>query len=135
MGKRIATVEDLNALRKETVKKMAPRLPAKVTIQLSVSDRNCETTNLLTKALIDELAARGIGDVHIIKVADDGKIQTGWGCVLSVSQNGSSWTYRNICSDRIGRIVTQHIVGGEPVAEWLAEPPKQHTESGKEGVD
>jgi NADH:ubiquinone oxidoreductase subunit F (NADH-binding)/(2Fe-2S) ferredoxin len=42
--------------------------------------------------------------------------------LVDVIRNGSSSTYQLISPDKVGRIVEEHIVHGEPVADWLVGP-------------
>lgn len=42
--------------------------------------------------------------------------------LVDISLNGETTTYQFINPDKVERIVTEHIIGGAPVREWMAGP-------------
>ncbi len=41
--------------------------------------------------------------------------------LVQISSNGVTWLYAHITPDMAARLVNDHIIGGNPIAEWLAD--------------
>lgn len=42
--------------------------------------------------------------------------------LVDITRKGETSTYRYITTEKVSRIVTEHIIGGKPVSEWLVGP-------------
>jgi (2Fe-2S) ferredoxin len=71
-------------------------------------------------AILHELEKRGITDVVVTQTGSAG-MSTYEPVVQVQIGDGELVTYGNIDASRVPTLIEKHILGGEPVAEWLVQ--------------
>lgn len=117
MAARLGSVEDLDRLRAE--RQQADRVARATSTRIYVGMGTCGIAagaRETLAAIQQELSRRGI-DADVASV----------GCIgicsreplVDVEQAGHPRvTYANVRPDMVGRIVEEHLIGGQPVSEW-----------------
>jgi NADH-quinone oxidoreductase subunit F len=118
--KPLASVEDLNRLRDEALRKLAER---EENIQVKVHLGTCGISSGaagVLEAFMREVVARKIYDVVVLRAACIGLC--GVEPVVTVIGPGQKRViYIEVTEDRVPRIVEEHLLGGRVVDEWVLE--------------
>jgi len=122
MAKKITSAEELSKLRDEFKKGLELRTGSKditVTVHMGTCGITAGARDVLME-LADALASASRSDVTI---KQSGCL--GW-CELEPmitlrDQTGKEYCYGELDANRVRQIVRQHILGGQPVQEFLAK--------------
>ncbi len=115
---KLKTLEDLKRVRDEAQQALKTRLDTGTTITVGMGTCGIAAGARETMhAVLDELAKRQI-DAHVTTVGCIGQ------CVkeplVDIEQAGQPRiTYANVRPDMVSRLIDEHLIKGQPVAEWI----------------
>lgn len=113
------TLEDLKKVREKALEQMRLRegkFSAKVVVAMGTCGIAAGARDVMT-AILDELDKRGITDVSVTQTGCKGLCEQE--PTVDVTKDGSTVTYGYVDAEKARRIVAQHLVNGEIVAEWV----------------
>lgn len=114
------SLEELRALKEKVEKTMSLR-EDKGAPTITVHMGTCGIANGARDVLntvMEELSSRDISDVHVAQTGCPGLCHQE--PLVTVSIPGRApYVYGKVSSERIKKIILQHIVNNQPVAEWL----------------
>ncbi len=122
MAKKITSPEELLNLRDEFKKDLELRSGVKatsVTVHMGTCGIGAGARDVLME-LADALAASGHTDVTIKQSGCMGLCELEPMITLR-DESGKEYVYGELDKNRVRRIVRQHILGGEPVQEYLVK--------------
>jgi NADH:ubiquinone oxidoreductase subunit F (NADH-binding)/(2Fe-2S) ferredoxin len=120
MAKRLMSVEDLNKVKAAAQKKLAERAKK---IEVKVHLGTCGISGgarLVQEAFAREIGARKLSDVVMTEAACIGPCEREPLVTVIHPQKGRVM-YANLTPEQVSTIVEKHLIGGEPVKEWLLD--------------
>ena len=120
MGLKIKTLEDLKTIRERTHAQMKIRdgnFSASVVVAMGACGISAGARDVVI-AILDELEKRGITDVSVTQSACKGKCEQE--PLVDVTKHGEpTVTYARVDAARARRIISQHLVDGSVVGDWV----------------
>lgn len=114
------SIAELQAIRDKAREKMAVRDGAQEGIRVVVGMATCGIAagaRPVLNAFVDEIAKRHLGNVAVVQTGCIGMCQ--FEPIVEVLVPGKEKvTYGKISPEKVARIVTDHLVNGNPVAEY-----------------
>lgn len=114
------TLEELQAIREKTREKMAVREEENASIRIVVGMATCGIAagaRPVLNAFVEEVARRKLSNVSVSQTGCIGMCQ--YEPIVEVFVPGKEKvTYVKMTADKVGRVVTDHIVNGNVVTEY-----------------
>ncbi len=118
-------LEDLKKIREKYEKEMTLRdgkFKIKIIVGMGTSGIAAGARDTL-KALLDEIAKRGLKDVLVTQTGERGLSSNE--PVITVEEEGKpSIVYGDVSAEVARKIIAEHIVNGNPVSDYILEVKK-----------
>lgn len=115
------SIEELKAIRERTLKQVTLRTDvheARIIVGMGTCGIAAGARPIML-GFVDEVARRNIQHVTVSQTGCIGICR--YEPIVDVMLPGKDKvTYVNVTTDMIGRIITEHVVGGNPIAEYTA---------------
>ena len=112
--------EELKALKAKVEKEMSIR-EDKGAPSIIVHMGTCGIANGardVLSAVMSELQARSLNDIHVTQTGCPGQCYNE--PLVTVNIPGKTpFIYGKISPDKVKKVILQHVINGQPVAEWL----------------
>ncbi len=114
------SLAELEAIRKQMLDKVTLRKEDENGIRIVVGMATCGIAagaRPVMNEFMQEIAKRGLGNVTVSQTGCIGMCRLE-PIVEIYAPNSEKVTYVNVTPDKVGKIVTEHIVNGKPVVEY-----------------
>lgn len=115
----VKSIEDLKRVREQALQKRQVKT-SEGHIQITVGMGTCGIASgarETMKAILAEIETQSLSGVQVTQTGCVGRCE--WEPIVDVATSGGKVAYGKVTAERARQIVKQHVMGGQPVAEFV----------------